>query len=394
MSATRSPCGSMTVVPMSASIAASARLSSSVLLPEPVAPERDDVARQDPSRDRAAADRATPRRRGRALARGRWRRGGGAASGRSRTKPARSKDASGRYQSWASSQSARRARGGLRDRAAADLPADLLVTVAQGMGEVDEPPEERLGLVGRRRRRPRARRPTSKPTTPRRFRAWASRSSGDSSGGLRERRRAVLSWKSRPSMIAVPMTCFIDSELDTDGGETLLPPGVGRNRTDEEPEPDLGAGGRAFERGGEPVEGPPGGRAWLSQRPRRADGEAADRGCGRAAAWTGRVTASSVPGYSARRAFSTWAATCRLVTISHASCPSVWTTQSSADGQPTRQRSKPRRCRGWRARMSSIARSGSGGSPDGGEMTRRTASAATPRRRRAAWRPGRAADRS
>jgi hypothetical protein len=29
-----------------------------------------------------------------------------------------------------------------------DLPADLLVTVAQRMGEVDEPPKERLGLVG------------------------------------------------------------------------------------------------------------------------------------------------------------------------------------------------------------------------------------------------------
>jgi hypothetical protein len=37
----------------------------------------------------------------------------------------------------------------IADHATLDLPADLLMTVAQRMGEVDEPPEERLGLVGR-----------------------------------------------------------------------------------------------------------------------------------------------------------------------------------------------------------------------------------------------------
>ena len=90
----------------------------------------------------------------------------------------------------------------------------------------------------------------------------------------------------------------------------------------------------------------------------------------------GGTGSTSVPGYSVRRACSTWIAICRFATTSQASSPRRRTTRSSVEGQPVRQASKPRRWRGCRARTSSVARSRSGTNPAGAEMRSRTASAA------------------
>jgi len=94
---------------------------------------------------------------------------------------------------------------------------------------------------------------------------------------------------------------------------------------------------------------------------------------GRATAWPRSI---DTPGQIVRRAFSASAATWRFVTISQSSSPPRWTTRNSIEGQPTRQASKPRRCRGCNARINSTDNSESGVSPTGGEMTRETASAA------------------
>ena len=108
------------------------------------------------------------------------------------------------------------------------------------------------------------------------------------------------------------------------------------------------------------------------QEPDDAKRATATAVAGRAA---GFPTSTAAPGQIDRMAFSARTATCRLATISETSSPRRRTTFSSIAGQPTRQVSRPRRCRGWSARTSSTASSGSGSRPGGGEIVRRTASA-------------------
>lgn len=246
------------------------------------------------------------------------------------------------------------------------------MAVAERVREVDEAPQERLNRSAGTPATSRTR-PTSKPTTPRRFRVWASRSSGERTGADDFSRKS-LSRKRRPSTIALPMSwpmvglgsaaCGVTRFRQSSGG-------TGRAMTRRRTSASRCADARpAASRLSARASG-------LSTSRSGHDADAASRATAEADAGrtTGLAMSTAAPGHSDRSAFSTRVATCRLATTSQRSSPSTWTTWSSIDGQPTRQPSKPRRCRGWKARTSSAARSGSGTSPAGAEMTSRTASA-------------------
>ena len=150
-----------------------------------------------------------------------------------------------------------------------DLPADLLVTVAQRMSEVDESPEERLGLVGRE---------------PRNLEDQSD-IEADHATALsvlsvtllgRERRRG----RRRPVIEPAPVDeeAVDDCRADdlTDRGargrrrrcDRLLPC-LGRNGSGDDAEPDLSVGRRGLDGCREPVQDPCLGPVDLAQGPAR-----------------------------------------------------------------------------------------------------------------------------
>ena len=172
MSPVRSPWGSITVTPMGEAARAPTRLSSSVLLPEPVDPN---TARW---RARASAPiaRSRPRLVPRTRRAGAAISGGGAPSGRARMNPAPSNAASGSDQSWASSQSARRVATGCAE------PRWMRHSIAwtPSSSEPVKPISRHSSASAASARTPDtpSARETSKPTIPLRRRASASRSAG------------------------------------------------------------------------------------------------------------------------------------------------------------------------------------------------------------------------
>ena len=162
----------------------------------------------------------------------------------------------------------------IADRATLDLPADLLVTVAQRMGEVDEPPEERLGLVGRE---------------PGNLENQADIEAHDAAAlpvlgvtllgrerGSRRRRPVV-----EPAL--VDEQAIDDRRADdlADRGARVgrrrcdrLLPCLGRHGSGDDAEPDLGVGRRGLDGCREPVQHSRLGPLGLSQRPGRRRGKA------------------------------------------------------------------------------------------------------------------------
>jgi len=175
--------------------------------------------------------------------------------------------------------------------ATANFPADALRPVVELLGEVDEPPEQRLPSAASTPATSSAI-PTSKPTTPRRFRACTSRSAGESCGGTVFEDRLDDSWKSSASMIAVPMILPIDGELDPVRGPTW------RCQTS-------GGTGRASRRDRTSAVDPAVSRAPASARRTRASAVATSRS-GQALELTSRPTATAVSRRSARVPRSTW----------------------------------------------------------------------------------------
>ena len=327
MSLVRSPWGSMTVAPIGDPASARHEVEQERALARSRRAEHREVAGEGVGRAGRAGDRGSPRAtrprpsrqtpvaRRRAGARGRTR--PGRRTRRAGTRAARAP--SPRAAPWPPSIA----------RAAPDLPADRLGAVVELGGEVDEAPQQRLGGRGLRCPRPRAPAPTSKPTTPRRLRASASRSAGVSRSGRRGPRS-----RGRAEQDGVD-----DRPPDERSNRPGSRPSVGADLRAARPSGGTGrtrrsAGGprhrRArLERRGERAEDARLG----SRRPRAGaslpDLEAPDRDRGRRPVDDRRRPRSRSPGTGRRRCACAIAATWRLVSISQASSPSRQTTRSS-----------------------------------------------------------------
>ena len=181
--------------------------------------------------------------------------------------------------------------------------------------------------------------------------------------------------KRSPSRIASPMSEPIEREPDGSGSTTSRQASGGIGRRWTRKRTSTPAGGAASS-------------AAASRWRTRSPGTSATRSGqddGRARRATAVATAGSSARSTTRASATRWSARWLRANSSStwwwpSTCqrrsPSRHTTRSSDDGQPTRQRSKPRRCRGWRPRITAVAAAASISPLRAGVSSTRTSSPA------------------